>query len=253
MSVSLPWNKINDFLLDCGSHRDPEIFSKRILDRIDGLIPFDQARLYFIDDNGSVYDECLLGVEKQVVSEYHEYYSQVDNCTYSIANRARAFRNHYPKVEDCIYDWNKYGQQEQFFQEYVRPYQIRHSFGLALRDPYNTMKCLFSLDRVTDIKYSEKEMAIMGHIRAHLDNLYQNFYVVPPESGRFKKLDDHLPLTTREAEVAELLMQGVTPIHISEKLCLSIGTVNKHIQNMHGKLRVSTRQELIVMLLSHST
>ena len=52
MSVSLPWNKINDFLLDCGGIRDPVEFSKAILNRIDALIPFDEACLYFLDDNG---------------------------------------------------------------------------------------------------------------------------------------------------------------------------------------------------------
>ena len=251
MTGSLPLNAMNDFVLDCGRHRDPEAFSKRILDKIDGLIPFDQARLYYLNDNGSVQDEYLLGVDRQVVQDYHEYYSLMDGGNYAIAKRARNFRRAVPKVEDCVYSWNKYGQQEDFFQEYVKPHQIRHSFGMFLRDTHNTMKCLFSLDRVRDIPYSETEIAIMASIHPHLDNLYQNFYVTPP-AGVYvgSKINPDLPLTSRELEIAQLLAQGVTPVHISEKLCLSATTVKKHIQNMHSKLHVSTRQELIVKLLN---
>ena len=253
MNISLPWNNINDFLLDCGSIRDPIEFSKRVINQINTLIPYDQARLYFINDNGTVYDEYLLGVSKHVVSEYHNYYSRVDNGLYSITKRVQNFRNHYPKVEDSIYDWSRYGCHEKFFQEYVRPYQIRHSFGLGLRDANNTLKCIFSLDRVCDVKYSVSEVEIMRLIRSHLDNLYQNLYVMPPNSNgnMNNKIMIDSPLTSRESEIAELLKRGVTPIHISEKLCISNTTVHKHITNIHAKLNVSTRQELIVKLLSY--
>jgi DNA-binding CsgD family transcriptional regulator len=221
------------------------------MNRISALIPFDQARLYFLNDNGDVYDEYLLGIDKQTAWEYHEHYSRVDNGAYSVAKKAREFQNHYPSVEDCIYDWSKYGPEEEFFKEYVRPNQIRHSFGLGLRDLHNTLKCMFSLERVRDIKYSEAEIAIMSQIRAHLDNLYQNFYVpVPGGNDTMKnKIMEDSRLTSREAEIAELLTRGVTPVHISEKLYISTTTVKKHIANIHGKLNVSTRQELIVKLL----
>ena len=63
MSFSLPWNRINDFLLDCGRVRDPKEFAKTVMDRISALIPFDQARLYFLNDNGDIYDEYLIGVD----------------------------------------------------------------------------------------------------------------------------------------------------------------------------------------------
>lgn len=252
MNTSLPWNKMNDFLLDCGGYRESKEFGKRVMNKIEVLIPFDQARLYFLNDNGTIVEEYLLGVDKQVSMEYHEYYSQVDNGNYAVAKRAKAFQQHYPKIEDCIYSWDKYGHQEVFFQEYVQPLQLHHSFGLGLRDIHGTLKCMFSLDRICDVKFSKIEMEIMHYIRSHLDNLYQNFYVTPP--GNYenvgRKIFEDAPLTAREAEVAELLMQGVIPIHISQKLCISITTVNKHIANMHAKLNVSTRQELIVKLLS---
>lgn len=253
MSFSLPWNKINDFLIDCGSYRNPKEFSKQVMNQIDTLIPFDQARLYFLNDKGTVYDEYLMGVDKQVVRDYHEYYSQVDSGTYSMPKRAQKFQEHYPRVEDCIYDWSKYGSQEDFFKEYVKPNQIRHSFGLGLRDMHNTLKCLLTLDRVCDVRYTEEDIEIMRCIRSHLDNLHQVFYVSIPDDGCNVKnsIFENSPLTSRETEIAELMKQGVTPVTISKKLCISTTTVNKHISNIHIKLNVSTRQELLVKLFSY--
>jgi DNA-binding CsgD family transcriptional regulator len=242
-------NRINDFLLDCGSYRDAKGFSRRILDRIGALIPFDQGRLYFLDDNGSVCDEYLLGIDRQVVEEYHEYYSKVDDSVYSTEKRAQTFHRFYPDVKDCIMDWSV-RPKTGVFGEYIRLHGIRRCFGLGLRDLQNNLKCMFTLDRVRDIDYSEDEVAAMAQIRPYLDNFYQNFYVPVPDNhdnmnGSF--LED-LSLTVREIEIAELLKQGVTPANISERLCVSSTTVKKHLANIHAKLNVSTRQELIVKL-----
>lgn len=251
--MSLPWNKINDFLLNCGNFRDPKGFSKAVLDQIQILIPFDQGRLYFINDNGLVYDEYLLGVDKQVTQEYHEYYSKVDNGAFSIRKLASEFSKHYPKVEECLKDQSSYSCGRTFFSEYVQPHQIQYSFGLGLRDTKNTLKSLFSLDRVCNVKYSEEEIKIMKCIRTHLDNLFQNFYATVSDNGDNVNscIFSNGVLTRRESEIAALLVKGVKPTSISRKLYISITTVNKHIANMHAKLNVSTRQELIVKLLGN--
>ena len=255
MSVSLPWNKINDFLLDCGCVRDHKEFAKTVMNRIDALIPFDHARLYFLDDNGKMFDEYIIGLNKQVAREYHDYYSFMDNGKYSVAKTAYEFKNSYPSVENSIRDYSKYDPDDVFFKEYIQPNQIRHSFGLGLRDLQNNLRCMFSLERVRDIQYSETEKAIMSQTRMHLDNLYQNFYVpIPGINDTVKnKIMDDSRLTSREAEIAKLLTQGVTPMHISEKLFISSTTVKKHLANIHTKLNVSTRQELLVKLLASAS
>jgi DNA-binding CsgD family transcriptional regulator len=243
---------LNDFIINCGKYRDPKEFSKQVLNRINALIPFDQARLYFLDSNGTSYDEYHLGVDKLCAREYHEY-SKLDNSAYALTTRARIFQNHYPKVEECIRDWNSYGSQYEFVKEYVRPHHFRQSFGFGMRDLHNTLKCAISLDRVSNVKYSAEEIEIMRIVRTQLDNLYQNFYVVVPDDNHHMESNIfmHSPLTEREIEIAKLLRKGVTPANISNMLCISFTTVKKHIANMHTKLDVSTRQELIVKLLKY--
>lgn len=249
--MALPWSRMDDFLLKCGGNRDYEQFSKEVLNQIGTLIPYDQGRLYFLDDNGHVFREYLIGVNQDVVSEYHQYFSQLDNRRFSIAAKADLFSRKYPDVEQCVMDECSYGPDSEFFSKYVHPNHIRHSFGLGLRDTGHSLKCLFSLDRTSKAPYSGEEIAIMKHIRPHLDNLFQNLYVQPPDSHGRTELPglSDTPLTRREMEVADLLIEGVLPPNISKKLCISITTVNKHIANMHAKLHVSTRQELLLKLI----
>jgi DNA-binding NarL/FixJ family response regulator len=48
-------------------------------------------------------------------------------------------------------------------------------------------------------------------------------------------------LTTREAEILELVGAGLTNAAIAERLWISPGTVKKHLDNIYAKLGVANR------------
>lgn len=251
MSTMLPWNKMNDYILSCGEIHNYRKYCEQVLNKIDTLVPFDQGRLYFLNDNGKIYDEYLVNVDKQVTDEYHDYYSKVDNGCYDIGRRIREFSKKTRRLGDCVYDWNKCDKHQKFFKEYIIPNNLRQSFGLGLRDDYLTLKSVFILDRNSVVEYTQNEIEIMNCVSKHLDNLHQNLFVKGIDGNEMSQLSfENIPLTSRELEIAELLKMGVTPQNISDKLCISKTTVKKHISNMHIKLNVSTRQELIVKLLN---
>ena len=52
------------------------------------------------------------------------------------------------------------------------------------------------------------------------------------------------PLTTREGEVASLVVQGLKNQAIAERLVLSVRTVEAHLANAYAKLGISSRAEL---------
>lgn len=53
-------------------------------------------------------------------------------------------------------------------------------------------------------------------------------------------------LTPSEAEILELLTQGLTIAAIAEKLVLSSKTVRNQVSNIFGKLQVASRSEAVI-------
>lgn len=53
------------------------------------------------------------------------------------------------------------------------------------------------------------------------------------------------PLSERELEVLTLVAQGMTNREVSERLFVSLATVKKHMENIHGKLYVSNRTQAV--------
>lgn len=55
-------------------------------------------------------------------------------------------------------------------------------------------------------------------------------------------------LTTREVEITDLIKEGLGDRIIAERFALSIHTVKNHIKNIHKKLNVSSRGQLVALL-----
>jgi ATP/maltotriose-dependent transcriptional regulator MalT len=53
------------------------------------------------------------------------------------------------------------------------------------------------------------------------------------------------PLSERELEVLDLVSQGLSNSDIAHKLIVTVGTVKKHLNNIFGKLHVSSRTQAI--------
>jgi LuxR family transcriptional regulator, maltose regulon positive regulatory protein len=53
------------------------------------------------------------------------------------------------------------------------------------------------------------------------------------------------PLSERELEVLQLVAQGLTNQQIADRLVISIRTVKKHVENIHGKLGVQNRTQAV--------
>jgi two-component system, NarL family, response regulator LiaR len=55
--------------------------------------------------------------------------------------------------------------------------------------------------------------------------------------------DAHAPLTRREQEVLELMVEGLTNTEIADRLVVSLSTVKTHVSSIIAKLGASTRTE----------
>jgi DNA-binding CsgD family transcriptional regulator len=60
---------------------------------------------------------------------------------------------------------------------------------------------------------------------------------------------DEQTLTTRELEVLKLTMEGLTAVQISERLMISVPTVNFHTRNLREKLGVHSKHQAVLTAL----
>ena len=65
-----------------------------------------------------------------------------------------------------------------------------------------------------------------------------------PAAERFEFLPEADILTAREAEVLQLLQEGMTNAQIAHSLSVGIETVRTHARNIYGKLGISSRRDL---------
>lgn len=57
--------------------------------------------------------------------------------------------------------------------------------------------------------------------------------------------EDYVPLTNREEQILELLVQGYTAPQVSDMIKVSIETARSHIKNIYRKLDVHSRVDLV--------
>ncbi len=65
----------------------------------------------------------------------------------------------------------------------------------------------------------------------------------------FNQLIEAYPLTERELEVLELIVQGYSNAAIAQKLYITVGTVKTHVRNILNKLSADDRTQAAVLAL----
>lgn len=72
---------------------------------------------------------------------------------------------------------------------------------------------------------------------------------VPSLTGEQEQILSTYPLTQRELDVMELIVDGCSNAEIAEKLYITVGTVKTHVRNILNKLCVNDRTQAAVMAL----
>ena len=130
-SEKLPWPIINDYLLRTGKSRDPREFVRQAVKNVSGIIPFDQARIFFFDSSGRVDDVEMVDAEQTWTKAYLEYYADVEGGKYSLTRWVKKENQYLQKLGVKIHDWTAEHKGE-FFNDYIKPQSIHYSAGFML-------------------------------------------------------------------------------------------------------------------------
>lgn len=245
----LPWMEIHEFLLMAGNIHKPKEFCLYIAENVSSLIPFDQARIFFFNNNGKIFDTVLYGngADRNWIDAYFQYYSKLEDGRYSLVQNGLRTES---SIFHNYYDWSN-AQSSEFISDYIVPQGLQYSLVVLFHDESELTKAVCTFDRTIQSNFTKKELAIIEVLQAHLDNLHKNLFVVIEEKIQdIGSNESELSLLTqREKEIVKLICAGLTSANISNKLYISKSTVYRHIANIYEKLHISNRQELMLISL----
>jgi DNA-binding CsgD family transcriptional regulator len=121
------------------------------------------------------------------------------------------------------------------YSDYARPQGIEHELRLCLPAepsavPGRSVRLMLTRGRGPD--FSPRDRALLALLRPHLHQAYR-------DAERRRR---GIPaLTPRQWELLNLVAAGHSNIQIARRLGLSPGTVRKHLENIYGRLQVSSR------------
>ena len=243
------WKKLNKFILACGCAHNPKEFVAAILTNAVEICKFEQAIVFFMNNNKKVIHNHLVNFSMNNRDFYMNSYAYAkDNIEFSLVQEYRER----PNVIDLIlYDWKDEADNE-FIKDYLRPLGLTYSLGLVFFDLYGNYRTVMSLDKFSKHCFTESELLNMYWAFPHLANLHKNFFYKPDENDNSIEIftGENSGLTKREAEIANLLCDGMSPSNVSKTLYISIATTYKHISNIYEKLGISSQRELLALMLS---
>lgn len=73
--------------------------------------------------------------------------------------------------------------------------------------------------------------------------------LISPDNSDYSQLIETYPLTSRELEVLEMIVQGASNAAISQQLYITVGTVKTHVRSILYKLCVDDRTQAAVRAL----
>lgn len=241
-------------VLECSNAHTPRGFASKLLELLGTMCPYDQAVVFFFDINRKVSGKYSIGTKSKTMDTFLDYYLDIVDSLppqLSIYQDLDTIRD---KLYSQIIDWDKL-EDSRFKREYIEELGIKYSWGFCFFDLNGTARVAISLDRVKNKPFSETECTRLFLALPILNSMYMNFFYqgIDADENSVQSLWKEYKLTTREAEIASLLYQGMTVINISSVLYIAVTTTYKHISNIYEKIGVSSQQELLARVRSHGS
>jgi DNA-binding CsgD family transcriptional regulator len=243
VSKSLPWSKINDYLLELSSAGTKDNFLTSACAAVQGLLPYDNGCI-FTFANGHIavgigYSKCQLRI-------YDDYYFERVPYMQKGIHPVNWIVSDYSQV-----DWNSFRHSE-FVTDFARP----NGLGRTLTSIAPGRRIFLNVNRsFSSTPFSAKEKSTLDLLSRHIDNLYSCFEKLDELSARAMptpcEIRDRFPtLSKREAEVLSYLVRGLSAPEIASRLCIGVRTAESHIACAYYKLEVRSKGQAIRILES---
>ena len=240
------WEQINQMVLRMYSEDDIYKLRKEALLELNDLIPHDKSFFdlgYKKDTKVVFFDPVSNNMDNRYLLSYFNKYEAIDIMFWFFSqNQENVYR-------ESDYVTNVMEETSVFYSEWMMPQNIRYGMGSRVAHGeilYGSINLWRSKEHGD---FTDEEVYIMGIINEHLSSCFHNRF---PNGIKRNNENDYTDtmvhlygLTPREAEIVELIYEGMAGREISEKLFISENTVKKHTYNIFKKMKVSNRAQLM--------
>lgn len=245
------WVFINNITYRIHAINDVLQMQKSVLENLKHIIHYDKASFYLTERQGEHIFRCPVGVNitDEELQEYINKYEEIDYLKYvAISAKSGVYRH-----TDLFTDSAR--EQTEFYKVVFVPCGIH--YGVLLTVVYNDIYLgAVSLYRSkSGVDFSDRDLFILSMLKDHLGiRLYREFLQESSGSNMQKtglnvsEFSARYSLTPREAEIVNLLYQGLTNEEICRKLYICINTLKKHNLNIYKKLGINSRLQLFRIL-----
>lgn len=182
-------------------------------------------------------EHLRLYVEKFITMDYINWYARGScNCVF--------------RESDVVPDSLRLNSN--FMSGWMRPLGLYHGVGMIITRNDVKYAGVYLYREEGELDFSDRDLEILGILQ---ERLYRKFFHAFPNgiigenldalSGNVVRIDG---LTNREREILAYINDGVLRNDLSDRLCITENTLNKHFANIYKKLNIGTYEQLIQML-----
>ncbi len=190
------------------------------------------------------------------VSKYVDYFYKVDPFHAPVEefllSGERSIALH---IEDTIS--RRHLKKTEFFLDFLKPMNISSIMILGINSPIRQPSITFGVSRGLESRsYSDLEMYMLEFLAPHIADAWNKcdfrelFSSI--DSSRYKEADDlenNVPLTPREIEIATHVAFGFDNKEIGDELQISSITVRDHLRAIFRKWHINSRSQLVAKML----
>lgn len=188
----------------------------------------------------------VLGAEALYLDEFNNKYLGDDFFTAgSLTSCDEVFRDTdiFPDDERMQTDWYREIYAKQGIHYAIRCQMTREGSLIGSLDLFR---------QINEVDFSDKEVHILETLSRHLSQKLSQLldatnHVIPFVSLR-GELRSRYGLTARECDVVLEIANGLPDLEASEKLCIALSTLKKHVHNIYGKMRIRNRTQLYAIV-----
>lgn len=139
-----------------------------------------------------------------------------------------------------------------FYQRSYKPFGVHYSAYLTFVNKNEFMGILTVYRTKQQGDFTSEDLFVLQILSEHLNaRFYREKYQESVAWQRQKKMGSYIAaygLTEREAEVVDLVFNGISNEEISAQLFISHSTLKKHLQNIYRKTGVSSKAQLLALM-----